>query len=112
MTPDDDVGDGERMVLLPEIEESVPESDEIGNAIEEAVHLAGEINLEVDSDFVQQLLDSQNLELAEIHEPEVHELIEIHEPDIEYLESLDPVPSEDRTMVGNWIEGINLIQKV
>ncbi|GFU99679.1 hypothetical protein TNCV_3597501, partial [Trichonephila clavipes] len=42
--------------------ESVPEPDEIGNLIEEVADLARQINLEVDSDEVQEL------DLIEIHE--------------------------------------------
>ncbi|GFW27106.1 hypothetical protein TNCV_93321 [Trichonephila clavipes] len=42
--------------------ESVPEPDEIGNLIEEVVHLAKQINLEVDSEEIQELLDSHNQE--------------------------------------------------
>ncbi|GFW51824.1 hypothetical protein TNCV_1187561 [Trichonephila clavipes] len=37
---------------------SVPKPDEIDNLIKEVVDLAREINLEVDSDHVQELLDS------------------------------------------------------
>ncbi|GFV99497.1 hypothetical protein TNCV_5078611 [Trichonephila clavipes] len=44
--------------------ESVPEPDEIGNLIEEVVYLVRLINLEVDSDDVQELLDSRNQELT------------------------------------------------
>ncbi|GFW25668.1 hypothetical protein TNCV_1309291 [Trichonephila clavipes] len=62
------------------------ESDETGNAIEEVVNLLRQINLEVDSDDVQELLDCPNQELT------IDELIEMHEQeqDIE-LESLEPV---------------------
>ncbi|GFX32112.1 reverse transcriptase [Trichonephila clavipes] len=42
--------------------ESVPEPGEIGNVIEEAVYLVKQINLEVDSDDVQELLVSHNQE--------------------------------------------------
>ncbi|GFT98131.1 hypothetical protein TNCV_789501 [Trichonephila clavipes] len=48
-----------------------------------------QINLEVDSDDVQEVLDSHNQELT------MDELIEMHEQHIEELESLDPVKSED-----------------
>ncbi|GFV46239.1 hypothetical protein TNCV_261901 [Trichonephila clavipes] len=49
------------------------------------------INLEVDSEDVQELLDSHNQELT------MDQLIEMHEQeqDIEEFESLDPVQSED-----------------
>ncbi|GFW41864.1 hypothetical protein TNCV_5731 [Trichonephila clavipes] len=40
------------------------ETDEIGNVIEEVVDLARQINLGVDSDDVQELLNSHNQELA------------------------------------------------
>ncbi|GFW23705.1 hypothetical protein TNCV_2032481 [Trichonephila clavipes] len=62
---------------------------ENGNMIEEVVDLAREINLEVDSDYVQELLDFLNLE------PTV-DVIEIQMQDIEELESSDPLQSEDR----------------
>ncbi|GFS90677.1 hypothetical protein TNCV_3771031 [Trichonephila clavipes] len=39
------------------------------------------------------------------------EFIEIQEQDIEELESLDPVQSGDRMTVGNWTEGLDLIEK-
>ncbi|GFW46328.1 uncharacterized protein TNCV_1388301 [Trichonephila clavipes] len=53
--------------------------------------LARQIHLEVESDDVQELLDSHN------HELTIDELIEIHEQeqDIEELECLNPVQSED-----------------
>ncbi|XP_023218164.1 uncharacterized protein LOC111620476 [Centruroides sculpturatus] len=47
------------------------EPDEIGDVIEEVVDLARQINLEVDSDDVQELLDSHNQELT------IDELIEM-----------------------------------
>ncbi|GFV16578.1 hypothetical protein TNCV_4417671 [Trichonephila clavipes] len=70
---------------------------EIGNVIEEVAYHARKINLEVNSDDIQELQDSHNQELA------IDELIEMHEQeqDIEELESLDPVQSEDQMMVGN-----------
>ncbi|GFX89609.1 hypothetical protein TNCV_73021 [Trichonephila clavipes] len=46
---------------------------EIGNGLEEAVDPASKINLEVDSDYVQKLLDSHNQELT------IDELMEMHE---------------------------------
>ncbi|GFX16239.1 hypothetical protein TNCV_4704931 [Trichonephila clavipes] len=53
---------------------------------------------------VQKLLDSHNQELT------IDELIEMHEQEqIEELESIDPVQSENRMTVGNWMEGIGLI---
>ncbi|XP_023232690.1 tigger transposable element-derived protein 1-like [Centruroides sculpturatus] len=87
--------------------ESVPEPDEIGNVIEEVVDLARQINLEVDSDDVRELLDSHNQELT------IDELIEMceQEQDIEELDSLDPVKSEDRMTVGKLTEGLSVIEK-
>ncbi|XP_023220465.1 tigger transposable element-derived protein 1-like [Centruroides sculpturatus] len=87
--------------------ESVPEPDEIGNVIEEVVDLARQINLEVDSDDLQELLDSHNQELT------IDELIEMREQeqDIEEPDSLDPVQSEDRMMVGNLTDGLSSIEK-
>ncbi|GFU60968.1 hypothetical protein TNCV_3372841 [Trichonephila clavipes] len=81
--------------------ELVPEPDGIGNLIEEVVDSTSQINLEVNSDNVQELLDSHCQELA------IDELTEMHEQAIEELESLDPVQSEDRKMVGNLTEGIS-----
>ncbi|GFX03101.1 hypothetical protein TNCV_4288841 [Trichonephila clavipes] len=51
-----------------------------------------QINLELDSVFVQELLDSHNHELI------IDELIEMHEQGIEEHESLDLVQSENRMM--------------
>ncbi|GFX31048.1 uncharacterized protein TNCV_2025511 [Trichonephila clavipes] len=87
--------------------ELVPTPDEIGNFIEDVVDFARQINLEVDSDVVQELLDSRKKELA------VDELIEMHvqKQDIEELESLEPVLSEDRMVVGNRTEDLSLIEK-
>ncbi|GFX71038.1 hypothetical protein TNCV_3648031 [Trichonephila clavipes] len=45
---------------------SLSEPDEISNLIEEVVDLAGQINLELDSDDVQELLDSNNQELTSL----------------------------------------------
>ncbi|GFV43923.1 hypothetical protein TNCV_1530971 [Trichonephila clavipes] len=58
------------------------------------------INLEVDSDDVQELLNSHYQELT------VHKLIEIHEQDIE-----NSIQSEDRMTVGNLTKGLSLIEK-
>ncbi|GFW70838.1 integrase catalytic domain-containing protein [Trichonephila clavipes] len=70
--------------ITESLAELVPETDEIGNVIEEVVtrDLARQINLEVDSDNVQELLDSRNQELT------IDELPEKHEQDREELESL------------------------
>ncbi|GFX98355.1 hypothetical protein TNCV_4001241 [Trichonephila clavipes] len=72
----------------------------ICNVIEEVVDLPKQINLEVDSDDVQELLDSYNYKLR------TDELIEMHgqEQDIEKLEA-------DQRMVGNLTKGISLIEK-
>ncbi|GFW23920.1 hypothetical protein TNCV_946041 [Trichonephila clavipes] len=63
-----------------------------------------EINLKVDSDVVQ---EPHNQELT------MDELIEMHEleQDIKEFETLDPVHSGDRMTVGNWTEGLSLIEK-
>ncbi|GFX44330.1 hypothetical protein TNCV_1097701 [Trichonephila clavipes] len=50
----------------------VPEPDEMGNLIEEAVNLPRQINLELDRDDVHELLNSHNQELT-IVEIEMHE---------------------------------------
>ncbi|GFW56793.1 hypothetical protein TNCV_160231 [Trichonephila clavipes] len=66
------------------------------------IGLEWQINLEVDSYDVQELLDSQIQELA------IEELIEMHQQElnIEELEFLVPVQSE-RMTVGNLIEGLS-----
>ncbi|GFX10282.1 hypothetical protein TNCV_1866791 [Trichonephila clavipes] len=76
--------------------------DEIGNVIEEAVDLTKHINLEEDSDDVQELLDSHSQELTEMYE---------QKQDIEQLESINPSQSEDRMTAGNLTEGLSLIEK-
>ncbi|GFV23507.1 hypothetical protein TNCV_4782181 [Trichonephila clavipes] len=63
-----------------------------------SVALARQLNLEVESDGVRELLDSHHRELT------TEELVE---KNIDY-ESLDAVQSEDRMMVGNWTEGVDL----
>ncbi|GFU96017.1 metalloendopeptidase, partial [Trichonephila clavipes] len=55
-----------------------PEPDEIGNGIKRSCRLARQINLEVDSDDVQELPDSHNQELT------MDELIDIHEQRARY----------------------------
>ncbi|GFW52507.1 hypothetical protein TNCV_404351 [Trichonephila clavipes] len=61
----------------------------------------------VESDDVQELLDSHTQELT------IDELTEMpeQEHDIEELESLDPVQSEDQMPVGNLTESLSLIEK-
>ncbi|GFU96720.1 hypothetical protein TNCV_839451 [Trichonephila clavipes] len=56
--------------------------DEIGQAIQEVVDLAMQINLEVDSNDVQEMLDSHNQELT------ADGLIEVHEPDKDIAKDL------------------------
>ncbi|GFX22702.1 uncharacterized protein TNCV_2994351 [Trichonephila clavipes] len=85
----------------------MPEPGEIGNLIEEVVNLARKINLEVDSDDVQELLDSHIQKLTMEDLTELHE----QEQDIEELESLDPVQSENRITIGNLTEGLSLVEK-
>ncbi|GFU54690.1 tigger transposable element-derived protein 1 [Trichonephila clavipes] len=82
--------------------ESVPELNEIGHGNEEVVDLARQTNSEVDSDDVQELLNSHNQELK------MDDLIEMHEQDIEFL---DPVQSVDRMTIGNLSEALSLIGK-
>ncbi|GFT04571.1 hypothetical protein TNCV_333551 [Trichonephila clavipes] len=74
----------------------------MGNSIEEVIDLARKINLDVNSDNLQELLVSINRELT------IDELIEMHEQDIEEDESLGSVQSEDRMMVGNLAEVLYL----
>ncbi|GFW37962.1 hypothetical protein TNCV_4631631 [Trichonephila clavipes] len=57
------------------------------NEMEKVVDLARQINLEVESDDVQELLDSHYQELT------------MHEQGIEEHESLDPIQSEDRVNI-------------
>ncbi|GFY28554.1 hypothetical protein TNCV_4149851 [Trichonephila clavipes] len=92
---------------MPVKTELVPEPYEIGNLIEEIVDHASQINLEVHSDVIQELLYSDNKELT------IDELIEMQEieQDIEELESVDLVQSEDGMTVENWKEGLSLIVK-
>ncbi|PRD26899.1 UNVERIFIED_CONTAM: hypothetical protein NCL1_36840 [Trichonephila clavipes] len=64
------------LFFIPETQaKSKPGPDEIDNLIEEVIDLAWQINLEVDSDDVQELLDLHNQEftidkLTEMHEQE------------------------------------------
>ncbi|GFV33153.1 uncharacterized protein TNCV_2768711 [Trichonephila clavipes] len=86
---------------------STSELDEIGPLIEEVISLARQINLEVNSYSIQELLDSCNQKLT-INKPiEMHE----QERDIEELKVLDPVQAEDRITVGNLTECLSLIEK-
>ncbi|GFV36580.1 hypothetical protein TNCV_2260991 [Trichonephila clavipes] len=64
---------------------AIPLNDEAGNVIEEVVELESQINLEMNSYDVQELLDSYNQEMR------IHERIEMHEKDTEELQSLNPV---------------------
>ncbi|CAH4031933.1 unnamed protein product [Pieris brassicae] len=77
-------------------------ADEICNVIKDVVDLGRQINLEVDSDDVQELLDSHNEELT------IDELITMreHEEEIDNHDSLDPVPLEDQMTVGNLTEAL------
>ncbi|GFY27344.1 tigger transposable element-derived protein 1 [Trichonephila clavipes] len=61
----------------------------------------------VDSEDVQELLDSHNQEMT------IDELIEMHEQgqNNEEFKALDPVQSEDRITVGNLTESFILIEK-
>ncbi|GFW79346.1 hypothetical protein TNCV_2477531 [Trichonephila clavipes] len=61
------------------------------NGVQKVVYLARQRNLEVDGVFVQELLDSPYQELT---------IDELMNKDIGGLQSLDPVQSEDRMMVG------------
>ncbi|GFV69984.1 hypothetical protein TNCV_248991 [Trichonephila clavipes] len=62
----------------------------IGILLEEVVHLAWQINLKVHCDDVQELLESQWMNLKKFQQQDIKE-----------LESLDPIQLEDRMMVGN-----------
>ncbi|GFX50988.1 integrase catalytic domain-containing protein [Trichonephila clavipes] len=72
-----------KLFLGPDQMVRVEKNGEIGNVIEEVVDLPRQINLYVDSDDVQELLDSHNRELA------IDELIEMYEQeqDIEQLKT-------------------------
>ncbi|GBP34031.1 hypothetical protein EVAR_94043_1 [Eumeta japonica] len=87
--------------------ESVPGPDEIGNVIKDVVKLGRQINLEVDSDDVQELLDSYNQKFT------IDELIKMHEQEdnTENLDSLDPVQLENQITVGNLTEDLSSIEK-
>ncbi|CAH4013772.1 unnamed protein product [Pieris brassicae] len=84
--------------------ESVPGPDEICNVIKDVVELGRQINLEVDSDDVQELLDSHNEELI------IDELITMRE-EIDNHDYLDPIQLEDQMTVGNLIEALSSIVK-
>ncbi|GBP58675.1 Tigger transposable element-derived protein 1 [Eumeta japonica] len=87
--------------------ESVPGPDEICNVIKDVVELGRQINLEVDSDDVQELLDSHNEELT------IDELITMREQEeeIDNHDSLDPVQLEDQMTLGNLTEALSSIEK-
>ncbi|GFW86399.1 hypothetical protein TNCV_4331831 [Trichonephila clavipes] len=63
--------------------ESISYPDEIGNVIADGVNLPRQINIKVDSDDVQELLNSHKQEFS------IYKLIEMHEQEqgIEKLES-------------------------
>ncbi|GFT80384.1 hypothetical protein TNCV_2184451 [Trichonephila clavipes] len=77
--------------------ELVPKPDEIAYVSEGVVNLSKQINLEVDSDDVQELLDSHNQERT------INELIAMHEKEQKKLKFLDPL-SEDRMTIRNLTE--------
>lgn len=52
------------MTFFSSLTELVPESDEISNAIYEDVDSVRQINLDVDSDDIQEMLDSHNRKLT------------------------------------------------
>lgn len=52
------------MTFFSSLTELVPESDEISNAIYEDVDFVRQINLDVDSDDIQEMLDSHNRKLT------------------------------------------------
>ncbi|GFU67037.1 hypothetical protein TNCV_4968861 [Trichonephila clavipes] len=79
----------------------IPKPDEIGILNEKVVRFVRQINSEVESDDVQDLLDSYNQKLTIDELPEMLE----QEQEIEELKSLDWMT------VGNVIEGLNLIKK-
>ncbi|GFT95846.1 uncharacterized protein TNCV_311981 [Trichonephila clavipes] len=62
--------------------ESLPKTNEIGSLIEEVVDLARQINSEVDSDYVQELLDSykQGLIIVELKEVNENSLENVDSP--------------------------------
>ncbi|GFT04990.1 transposon Ty3-I Gag-Pol polyprotein [Trichonephila clavipes] len=90
--------------LIPRIVASLRESDEIDNLIKEVVDLVRQINLEVDSDEVQELLDSPNKELT------IDEFVEKHEQDVKELECLD-LHSKDLMKIGNLTKVLSLIER-
>ncbi|GFU11860.1 hypothetical protein TNCV_1163131 [Trichonephila clavipes] len=70
-----DLSRAETSVRWCGVAESAPEPNEIGNDIEE-VQLARQINLEMYSDHVQEVLNFHNQKLTN------HQLIKMHEQDI------------------------------
>ncbi|GFW85681.1 hypothetical protein TNCV_853311 [Trichonephila clavipes] len=83
----------------------ISEFEEIFNVTEEVVDLAKQINLEMDSDDVEELLDFHNPELT------IDELMEMQEQDIEELKFVNLIQSEDQMMVENLTEALNLTEK-
>ncbi|CAH4032450.1 unnamed protein product [Pieris brassicae] len=79
--------------------------DEICNVIKDVIELGRQINLEVDSVDVQELLDSHNEEFT------IDELITMREQEEEMdnHDSLDPVQLEDQMTVGNFTEALSSI---
>lgn len=85
----------------------VPEFDKIDKVVVEVVDLARQINLEVDSGDIQELLDLLNQALT------VDEIIEMREQDqdVEEPDSLSPVQLEDQMSVENLTKGLSSIEK-
>ncbi|GFS62074.1 hypothetical protein TNCV_476461 [Trichonephila clavipes] len=69
----------------------------------EVVDLARQINLELGSEDVQELLNSHFQELI------MDKLIEMHEQEQDIEEYLDPVQSEDQMTIGN-LTGLSLTE--
>ncbi|GFT72913.1 hypothetical protein TNCV_1976351 [Trichonephila clavipes] len=86
---------------------SLEKFSEIGNVNDEFADFGSQINLEVESDDIQELLHSHNQKLT------IDELTQMHEQkqDIEEVFSLDPIQLEAQMMVGNSTEGLSLIEK-
>lgn len=71
------------------------------------MYIAKQLNLEVNSDDVQEFLDSHNQKLTN------DELIEMREQeeDIEQTDLLDPLERENQMTIANLTEGLSLIKK-
>ncbi|GFU39552.1 tigger transposable element-derived protein 1 [Trichonephila clavipes] len=90
--------------------ESMPETDEIDNLIQEVVcvceYFEMQINLEMENEEIQKLLDSPTIRSSQL----INSLKCMSKSKTLKNLSLDPVRSDDRMTNGNLTEGLNLIE--